>query len=235
MPKVKAIFDADILIHLVKTGAVDIAIDVIDTIYISKYVYENEIKNTTPEGKKIQKLKNSGDIQILDYDKLTEAQKYVYRDTYNLLKSKDVGTEHDDNVINEGERVTASLAKASNIYYYMSDDNRAAPHIHSLANVNVVNYCHILFLYLYTNNYIRNKEEKQKLIDCYNRYIKLYDPDKIPRILRDVKTNEVMDFTKMMGICFMDFGIGQSNERNNLTILAENIKKNKEMKNAVNE
>ena len=85
-------------------------------------------------------------------------QKNIYNETYKLLKTKDVGTEHDDNVINEGERVTASFAKAVNIYYYMSDDNRAAPHIRSLTDIDIINYCDILFIYLYTNNYMKNNE-----------------------------------------------------------------------------
>lgn len=57
MPRVKAIFDADILIHLVKTNAIGFAIDILEQIYISEYVYEHEINKTTNEGKKIQKLK----------------------------------------------------------------------------------------------------------------------------------------------------------------------------------
>jgi len=52
---VKAIFDADILIHLVKTKAIDLAIDSIDSIYISEWVYNNEIKKSTDEGKRIEK------------------------------------------------------------------------------------------------------------------------------------------------------------------------------------
>ncbi|WP_278329757.1 hypothetical protein [Clostridium magnum] len=41
MPRVKAIFDADILIHLIKTDALKYALDILETIFISDYVYDN--------------------------------------------------------------------------------------------------------------------------------------------------------------------------------------------------
>lgn len=219
-----------IFYHLVKTKAVDLAIDAIDNIYISGWVYNNEIKKSTAEGKIIEKLKKNGTIKILEYNKLTSAQKNIYNETYKLLKSKDAGTEHDDNVINEGERVTASFAKAVNIYYYMSDDNRAAPHIRSLTDVDIINYCDILFIYLYANNYLANKEEKEKLKECYDRYVKLYDPNKIPRILRNRKTKSINTFIEMMGLCYTKF------ERiENLNKLLVNIKINKGSEVAVDE
>lgn len=224
MPRVKAIFDADILIHLVKTNAIGFAIDAIGQIYISEYVYEQEINKNTNEGKKIEKLKNSGNLTILKYDSLNSQQKSVYRETYKLLKEKNASANHDDNPINEGERVTASFAKASNIYYYMSDDNRAAPHIRSLTDVDIINYCDILFLHLYAYN----NAEKDSLEKCYQNYIKLYDPDKIPKIIRN--NDKIYTFIEMMGRCFARF-----EQRPNLKRLRDYVKENVNIKLAVSE
>ena len=44
MARIKAIFDADILIHLVKTNAINFAIETLGIIYVSDYVYQHEIK-----------------------------------------------------------------------------------------------------------------------------------------------------------------------------------------------
>ena len=138
-------FDPNIiLIHLLKTNAINFAIEALGIIYVSDYVYQNEIKKDTPEGKAIEKLKNSGNIKIILYSGLTPVQKKVYKETYKLLKKEDVSENPEDNPINEGERVTASFAKACNIYYYMSDDNRASSQIRSLASVDIVNFCDIL-------------------------------------------------------------------------------------------
>lgn len=224
MPRVKAIFDADILIHLVKTNAIDFAINTIDCIYISEWVYENEIKKTTAEGKEIQKLKNVGKIEVLKYNNLTSRQKIVFNETYKLLKDKNTSTNHDDNLINEGERSTASFAKALNIYYYMSDDNRAAPHIRSLAAIDIINYCDILFIHLYAYD----NAEQDKLEECYQNYIKLYDPDKIPRILRN--KDKPYTFIEIMGICFSRF-----EQIPNLKKLLVYIKENVNTKLAVDE
>lgn len=224
MPRVKAIFDADILIHLVKTNAIDFAINTIDCIYISEWVYENEIKKTTAEGKKIQKLKNVGNIEVLKYNTLTSRQKIVFNETYKLLKDKNTSTNHDDNLINEGERSTASFAKALNIYYYMSDDNRAAPHIRSLAAIDIINYCDILLIHLYAYD----NAEQYKLEKCYQNYIKLYDPNKIPKIIRN--KDKVYTFSEMMGICFSKF-----EQTPNLKILRDYIKENVSRKLAVDE
>lgn len=224
MPRVKAIFDDDILIHLVKTNAIGFAIDILEQIYISEYVYEHEINKTTNEGKKIQKLKNSGKLIILNDKLLTPRQKNVYNETYKLLKDKNFSTNHDDNLINEGERVTASLAKASNIYYYMSDDNRAAPHIRSLTDVDIINYCDILYMHLD----VYNQSEKDKLKKCYEDYINLYDSDKIPRIVRN--KDKPCTFVEMMGRCFSKF-----QQTPNLKRLLDSIKENVNRKSAVDE
>ncbi|AOR24990.1 hypothetical protein [Clostridium taeniosporum] len=225
MSRVKAIFDADILIHLVKTNAIDFAINTIDYIYISEWVYENEIKKTTAEGKTIKKLNNVGKIKILKYDKLTSHQKIVFKETYKLLKDKNTSTNHDDNFINEGERSTASFAKALNIYYYMSDDNRAAPHIRSLAAIDIINYCDILFIYLYAYG---NIAEKDKLEKCYQNYIKLYDANKIPKILRNKDTTYT--FIEIIGRCFSRF-----EQTPNLKKFLDDVKENINRKLAVDE
>ena len=112
-------------------------------IYISDYVYEHEIKKATTEGRKIEKLKNSKKIRILEHNKLTDIQKKVYLETYKLLKN--------ENPVNERERITASFAKACNIYYYMSDDNRAASHKDNWLQLTlqiIVIYYSCIFLYL---------------------------------------------------------------------------------------
>lgn len=224
MPRVKAIFDADILIHLVKTNAIEYAIDTIDQIYVSEWVYEHEINKDTTEGKRIEKLKNSGKIEILTYGKLTSKQKSVYNEAYRLLKKENDSVSHEDNLINEGERITASLAKAHNIYYYMSDDNRAAPHIRSLAAVDIINYCDILLMHLVAYN----NAEKDNLKKCYENYIKLYDEDKIPKILRD--NDKIYTFAEMMGRCFARF-----QRTPNLNNLLNYIKENVNRKLAINE
>lgn len=224
MPRVKAIFDADILIHLVKTNAIDFAIDTIDQIYVSEWVYKHEINKTTTEGKRIEKLKNSGKIEILTYAKLASKQKNIYNETYKLLKKENDSVSHDDDLINEGERVTASLAKAHNIYYYMSDDNRAAPQIRSLAAVDIINYCDIIFMHLIAYN----NAEKDKLKKCYENYIKLYDSNKIPRILRD--NDKIYTFAEMMGRCFSRF-----QKTPNLQKLLDSIKENVNSKLVINE
>lgn len=87
MARVKAIFDADILIHLVKTDSIELAIEVLEVLYISEYVYQEEIKKDTQEGKQIEKLKNKGQIKILSYSGLTSPQKKIYEETYKLLKN----------------------------------------------------------------------------------------------------------------------------------------------------
>ena len=215
MARVKAIFDADILIHLVQTKSIEFAVETLGCIYISDYVYEHEISKGTPEGKTIEKLKNSQIIKILKYGKLTETQKRVYQETYKLLKNEDVSDSPDENPINEGERVTAAFAKACNIYYYMSDDNKASSHIRSLAAVEVVNYCDILFLHLFVFGTVKIKE----LRESYQKFIKLFDDDKIPRILKN--RGKLYLFEEMMGTAYSKF-----EKNDNLKRLRDNAKEN---------
>jgi len=216
---IKAIFDADILIHLVRTQAIEFALATLGSIYVSEYVYQYEIKKDTPEGKIIGKLKNSKKIQILEYDSLTVQQRSVYKETYKLLKKEDVCENPAENPINEGERVTACFAKACNIYYYMSDDNRASSHIKSLASVDIINYCDVLFLHVFVFGKLKIDELRQS----YNAFIDLYDKDKIPKILRN--KGEIRIFEEMMAISYDKF-----NKNSNLKILLgkamENVKNN---------
>lgn len=215
MARVKAVFDADILIHLAQTKSIEFALEALGCIYISDYVYEHEIKKDTPEGKQIERLKNSGKIEILEYNRLTEAQKRIYKETYKLLKREDISDEPNENPINEGERVTASFAKACNIYYYMSDDNRASSHIRSLASVDIVNFCDILFLHLF----IFGKAKISELREIYKSFVALYDSDKIPRILKD--KGVVHSFENMMGISHVKF-----HKNTNLKRLLDNVNGN---------
>jgi len=120
----KAVFDADILFHLIETEFIDSVIELFDTVFVSDYVYDVEVKKNTAEAKKLEKLKNSDKLKILEYGKLTDLQKMIYRETIKVIEKSST-----EDQVNEGEKITASFAKAHNIYYYMSDDNKAAPHI----------------------------------------------------------------------------------------------------------
>jgi len=199
LARVKAIFDADILIHLVETDSIKFALETLECIFVSEYVYQYEIKKDTEVGRKIKKLKNTEKIKILQYRRLTSQQQKVYRETYKLLKKEDISVDPEENPINEGERITAAFAKSCNIYYYMSDDNRAAPYIKSLAAVEVINFCDILFLYLW----VFGKDDIEQLRKNYKSFINSYDADKIPRIIKD--KGSILTFEKMMGRCYDKF------------------------------
>ena len=199
MARVKAIFDADILIHLVETGSIRFVLETLNCIYVSEYVYQCEIRKGTKAERQITKLKNSDNLYVLKYEKLTPQQQKVYKETYRLLKKEEISDDPEENPINEGERVTASFAKACNIYYYMSDDNRAAPYIKSLAAVEVINFCDILFLYLI----IFGKEDIEQLRESYKFFIEIYDEDKIPKIVKN--KDNLLTFEEKMGGCYDKF------------------------------
>lgn len=199
MARVKAIFDADILIHLVETNSIKFALKTLNCIYVSEYVYQCEIRKDTETGRQIKKLKNIDKIKVLKYEKLTPQQQKVYRETYRLLKREHISVDPEENPINEGERVTAAFAKACNIYYYMSDDNKAAPYIKSLAAVEVINFCDILFLYLW----IFGKDDIEQLRESYKSFIDSYDANKIPRIIKG--KGNILFFEEMMGRCYDKF------------------------------
>ena len=105
----------------------------------------------------------------------------------------------DQNPINEGERVTAAFAKACNIYYYMSDDNRASSYIKSLTGIDIINFCDILFLYILKFD-ITNIE---KLKVTYQAFINLFDADKIPKTLKE--NGNLLSFEYMMAKCYDKF------------------------------
>jgi hypothetical protein len=219
LARVKAIFDADILIHLVKTNAIEFAIETLGILYIGDFVYQQEIKKDSLEGKKIEKLKNSRKIQIIEFNSLTDVQKKVYRETYKLLKREEISEKPQDNPINEGERITASYAKACNIFYYMSDDNKASSHIRSLASVDIVNYCEILFLHVYIYRKLRIEELRKS----YGSFVDLYDKDKIPRILKN--KGVLRTFEEMMAVSYDKF-----HSNSNLKRLLDNAKENSGIK-----
>ena len=183
----KAIFDADVLINMVKTKSLDYLISMFEQIYVSDYVWEQEIKHGTEEKRVLSKLKNRGFIVLIQYDGLTESQQAIYRQAYDILKNK-----APSKYVNEGERRTASFAKANSIDYYMSDDNKAAPYIKSLADVAVINYCDLLFM-----AYSVNEENVKRIAEYYKAYLSLFEPGCLPKILRG-KDGEILEFSILM-------------------------------------
>lgn len=183
----KAIFDADILINMVKTKSLDFLIFMYEQIYISDYVWNKEIKDGTEEKKALTRLKNKGFIGLLEYDKLTDKQQAIYRQANDILK-KNAPSEY----VNEGERRTASFAKAHSVAYYMSDDNKAAPYIKSLTEVAVINYCDLLFMVYSINN-----EDVKQISDYYGAYLSLFENGCLPKIIRD-KNGLPLDFPTVM-------------------------------------
>lgn len=81
----------------------------------------------------------------------------------------------------------------------MSDDNTAAPHIRSLAAIETVNFCDILFLHLKAFGKSRMSELKAS----YQKFITLYEQNKIPRILKD--KDGIFTFEKAMGSIYSKF------------------------------
>lgn len=193
MARNKAIFDADILINMYKTGSLDYLICIFDKIYISDYVWEQEIKCDTQADKAIKKLINKGLVEIVDFKKLAPKQKEFYLSAYEILKNK-----APTDLVNEGERITAAFAKAHSIPYYMSDDNKAAPFIKSLSAVEVINYCDLLYIAYYLNS----KEIKQLSI-FYNQYLSVFE-NGLPKTVKD-KSGKVLDFSGIIARCYDKF------------------------------
>lgn len=193
MARNKAIFDADILINMVKTGSLDYLTGIFDQIYISDYVWKQEIKNETEEYKAIKKLMNKRFIVILDYEKLTPKQRKFYLNAYDILKNRALS-----DFVNEGERITAAFAKAHSIPYYMSDDNKAAPYIKSLSAVEVINYCDLLYI-----AYVIRSEEIKRLSGFYSEYLSVFE-DGLPKTVKD-KTGKVLDFIGIIAKCYDKF------------------------------
>lgn len=175
---------------MVKTKSLDYLISMFEQIYISDYVWNEEIKDGTEEKRVLTKLKNKGFIILLDYNKLAERQQVIYRQTYDILKNK-APSEY----VNEGERRTASFAKAHSITYYMSDDNKAASYIKSFTDVAVINYCDLLFI-----AYSIDSKNVKQISDYYDVYITLFEAGHIPKILLD-KGGCPLDFPNAMAKC----------------------------------
>ena len=175
----KAVFDADIIINMVKTKSIDYLTTIFEKMYISDYVWEHEINEGTQEYKIIKKMINKGFIVILEYYKLTLKQQDYYRNAYNILKNK-ATLEY----VNEGERSTAAFAKAYSVTYYMSDDNKASPFIRSLADVEVINYCDLLYI-----AYSIKPQDVVQINTFYSTYLTLFEDGCLPNLIRDEKGN----------------------------------------------
>jgi hypothetical protein len=123
------------------------------------------------------------------------------------LKEKAIVESKEKQPVNDGERITAAFAKAYNIYYYMSDDNKAAPYIKSLAAVEVVNFCDILFLY----TTIYGKNELDSLQMCYVKFTKLYEVGKEPKVIK--QNGKVLSFIDVIKRSYIKFSHSDSLKR----------------------
>ncbi|MHB1393699.1 MAG: hypothetical protein ACYCYE_11625 [Clostridia bacterium] len=187
MARNKAIFDADILINMVKTKSLDYLTSMFEQIYISDYIWEEEIKDGTEEKKVLARLINKSFIILLEYDRLTDKQQAIYRQAYDILKNK-ASSEY----VNEGERRTASFAKAHSVAYYMSDDNKAAPYIKSFTEVAVINYSDLLYM-----AYSINNEDVKQIADYYGAYLMQFEKGCLPKVVLD-KMGQPLDFPTVM-------------------------------------
>lgn len=194
MARNKAIFDTDILINMFRTGSLDYMIEIFEDIYVSDYVFEVELRNFSILRNKIRKSVNKGDIKILYYKDLTTVQKKLYLDAKEILDNQTT-----DEYVDEGEKITACYANAQKVYYYMSDDNKAAPYIRALTGVEVINYCDILYI-----SYKVNPEHVRELNQFYQKYIGLFEDGHIPGILKN-ESGERKKFSAVMGMCFDKF------------------------------
>jgi hypothetical protein len=158
-----------------------------EQIYVSDYIWDVEIKEATEEKKVLTKLINKSFIVLLHYDKLTDKQQAIYRQSYDILKNKaPIG------YINEGELRTASFANAHSVAYYMSDDNKAAPYIKSFIEVTVINYCDLLYM-----AYIINDEDVRQIFEYYSEYLMQFEKGCLPKTLLD-KVGQPLDFPTAM-------------------------------------
>jgi len=183
----KAIFDADILINVVKTKSVEYLISVFEQIYVSDYVWNCEIKEDTQEYPVLKNMLNRGFIKILEFSKLTVVQQGIYKNAYQILKTQTL-----PEFVNEGERVTAAYAKAHNVAYYMSDDNKAAPHIRSVANIEVINYCDLLYI-----AYIGNEDDYKTLGEFYSTYLGTFKNGQVPKSVKS-RNGTVLSFDEVL-------------------------------------
>jgi len=181
------------------TGSLDYIIEIFDEIYVSDYVFDVELRNYDTLRNRIKKLVNKDKIKILYYKDLTSDQKKIYMNAKNILDRRTT-----DEYVDEGEKITACYANAHKVYYYMSDDNKAAPYIRSLTGVEVINYCDLLYI-----SYKVNPMHISELSKFYQKYIGLFEDDHIPGILRN-KSGERKEFSEVMAMCFDKF---QRNEK----------------------
>ena len=198
MAKLKAIFDADILINIVKTNSSSL-LQLFDVVYVADYVWNAEIINKDFIHSKLQKMINKGLLKVLEYNSLTDKQRKFYLDTYNILDTRAL-----PEFVDEGEKITAAYAKAHNLSYYMSDDNKASPHIKSIANIDIVNFSDLLYL-----SYSKNPEILEHLSDYYNSYIGLFEEKRIPGILRN-PNGAVLSFAEIMGKARSKFELSEN-------------------------
>ncbi|MEJ6949397.1 PIN domain-containing protein [Natronospora cellulosivora (SeqCode)] len=194
MARNKAIFDADILINIYRTGSLDYIIELFEEIYVSDYVYERELDKFPMIKNIIKKLVNKNKAKILYYNDLTQVQKKFYRTAKNILDNQTT-----DDYVDEGEKITACFANAHKVYYYMSDDNKAAPYIRTLTGVEVINYCDILYISSRVN-----QDDIGKVNQFYQEYIGLFEEGYIPGIFKN-ESGETMDFRLVMAMCFDKF------------------------------
>lgn len=190
MAKIKAVFDADILFHIVKTGYQFYAKQLITKAYIAEYVYDHEIKKGTREGKAIELLEEMKIVEILYEKKLNANQKVIYQAAIEIL---------DRQPIQEGEKRTAAFAKAYNLNYYMSDDNNAASFIKVSAGVNIINFCDLLLMHLH----VFGKDSVAELTYYYNEFVKLYETGKEPNLIKD--NGRVLPFKDVIIRCMTKF------------------------------
>lgn len=190
MARNKAVFDADILINLVKTNSFDYLVSHFDKIYVADYVWNTEIKNNTDEKRFLQKKMNQGLLVILEYSKMTSNQKRIYEEAYKILNQMGLA-----DFVNQGEKITASFAKAFSVAYYMSDDNKAATYIKEYADVAIINYCDLLFI-----AYSIQDDDLEKILNFYIAYLSIFPQGSIPKTIRG-KNGQALDFAEIMAKC----------------------------------
>ncbi|KZL94015.1 hypothetical protein [Clostridium magnum] len=94
----------------------------------------------------------------------------------------------------------------------MSDDNKAAPYIKSLAAVEIINFCDILFLYIR----VHDKNELDNLQNCYVKFTELYEEGKEPKIIK--MNGKVLPFIEVIRRSYIKFSKSE-----NLKRLMDNI------------
>ena len=183
----KAIFDADILINAIKTKSLEYLATIFEQIYVSDYVWNCEIREDSPEYPTLKRMQNKGFIKLLEFSKLTTVQQGIYKNAYQILKTQTL-----PEFIDEGERITAAFAKAHNVAYYMSDDNKAAPHIRSVANIEVINYCDLLYI-----AYVIDEDDFEKLEEYYSAYLKSFEKGQVPKNMKS-RNGTALSFVEVL-------------------------------------